>query len=656
MKKVSSIQVVILLVAIYLLIIIVRHAWLSDDAYITLRTLDNWINGYGLVYNVGERVQSYTHPLWMLLLAIPYSLTQEPYTAPYFTILLISIFVTTLAFSIFALRVANATSTILYGLLALSFSKAFIDYSTSGLENPLTYLLLACYSWTLLRTDLRNRHHFILTLICALGMLNRLDTALLFLPPLLYSLWYQLSWRRFYLTIAGMLPIIVWEIFSVVYYGFLLPNTAYAKLNTAIPQRELWQQGLAYYLDSLSRDPITLSLILMACLIILVHGQARRLAGVVGIALYLIYIARIGGDFMSGRFFAAPCFFAIILLPKFVTRETIPVPLLITIFLLGFSAPYSTWSSEKMPKDEIITERGIADERAYYRDSWLLDIRRVGSGLSISRTHGKHQRQGLEAHYSDQKVWAVSSAGQRGFYAGPGVYIFDEWALSDPLLARLPAKRDLEWRVGHYEREVPAGYLATLESGTNQLQDENLAQYYDQLSLIVHGDLWDRARWHAIWQMNLGVYDDLIDFERYRYPSVQVLSIQDMMDRPTQGEPWLHPDMLVASDSGILVTVDEEFSRSQLIEINVASHNHYQLIYLKGIERIGTQILLPTYFPPAAFYTHHLEIPTSASAAGFDRIHILPEWSPKTLDGFIDSDIEEIERADIFTVGQIILY
>jgi hypothetical protein len=38
--------------------LVVRNAWLSDDAYITFRTVDNFIHGYGLTWNVAERVQS----------------------------------------------------------------------------------------------------------------------------------------------------------------------------------------------------------------------------------------------------------------------------------------------------------------------------------------------------------------------------------------------------------------------------------------------------------------------------------------------------------------------------------------------------------------------------------------------------------------------
>ncbi len=51
-----------------LLITLLRTAWVSDDAMITLRTLMNFEHGYGLRFNIDERVQAYTHPLWLFVL------------------------------------------------------------------------------------------------------------------------------------------------------------------------------------------------------------------------------------------------------------------------------------------------------------------------------------------------------------------------------------------------------------------------------------------------------------------------------------------------------------------------------------------------------------------------------------------------------------
>ena len=45
--------------------VVLQSAWLCDDAYITYRTVDNFVSGLGLRWNPIERVQAYTHPLWM---------------------------------------------------------------------------------------------------------------------------------------------------------------------------------------------------------------------------------------------------------------------------------------------------------------------------------------------------------------------------------------------------------------------------------------------------------------------------------------------------------------------------------------------------------------------------------------------------------------
>ena len=97
--------------------------------------------------------------------------------------------------------------------------------------------------------------------------------------------------------------------------------------------------------------------------------------------------------------------------------------------------------------------------------------------------------------------------GFMGYYAVPGVYLLDTYALGDPLLARLPIPDPLHWRIGHFERALPGGYLETLRSGNNCIEDPDLALYYDKLRLITRGPLWSRERLLTIWKMNMGQYD-----------------------------------------------------------------------------------------------------------------------------------------------------
>src|ERR1700693_600889 len=119
-------------------VVIVRTAWLSDDAEITLRCVMNFLNGYGPTFNIDERVQAYTHPLWFLLIAVSTLITRNVFASTY--ILSIALSLATLW-----LLVSRVATSFWAGMLAgtvLVLSKAYLDYSASGLENPLSSFLL----------------------------------------------------------------------------------------------------------------------------------------------------------------------------------------------------------------------------------------------------------------------------------------------------------------------------------------------------------------------------------------------------------------------------------------------------------------------------------------------------------------------------------
>jgi hypothetical protein len=126
-----------------------------------------------------------------------------------------------------------------------------------------------------------------------------------------------------------------------------------------------------------------------------------------------------------------------------------------------------------------------------------------------------------------------ASVGFYGFYAGPDVHVVDILGLGDPLLARLPVL-DPNWQVGHFGRRPPAGYLETLETGQNRLDDASLSVYYDHLALIVAGDLLAPGRLQAIWKLNTGAYDPLLDGYLYDrgLEFVQDLEITNPTTRP----------------------------------------------------------------------------------------------------------------------------
>ena len=60
----------ILLVYIFSGLAVTAIPFLQDDAYLSFRYVDNYLNGHGLVFNQGERVEGYTNFLWVILLAL----------------------------------------------------------------------------------------------------------------------------------------------------------------------------------------------------------------------------------------------------------------------------------------------------------------------------------------------------------------------------------------------------------------------------------------------------------------------------------------------------------------------------------------------------------------------------------------------------------
>ena len=111
----------------------------------------------------------------------------------------------------------------------------------------MSYLLAVLFLWL---AFLDQKRIFLISLIAALAMLARQDYLLLFLPYLFYAVISSKDKLRALLeTLAGLTPVILWHLFSLFYYGFPFPNTAYAKLNTGLERFELIRIGFVYFQD-----------------------------------------------------------------------------------------------------------------------------------------------------------------------------------------------------------------------------------------------------------------------------------------------------------------------------------------------------------------------------------------------------------------------
>lgn len=512
-------KIVIIALIIFMTVILIRTAWVSDDAYITLRTISNFARGQGLTWNVVERVQSYTHPLWMATLGAAIFISNEFHLTTIFT----SIFISIVAAYLLCFHASRNGSAAILGCTILILSKAYIDFSTSGLENPLSHLLLVVFFILLMRYDERPRSLFIIGLVASLAFLNRPDNVLLFYPSVLIAFLRHRSRQHVTLLLFSQLPLFLWELFSLFYYGLPIPNTALAKLNVGIPITVQVIQGFKYLLDSIRRDHLTLIAIIVGLSSLTLKRSWERTTLAAGIILHLIYVVFIGGDFMSGRFLTLPILGAVLLLSNVELKRRQFILLLGLVLILGLStSPMIILSDENFGQSEIQPRglfHGIIDERGYYYQSTgLLRINR-----SVDLPCHPWVYDGTNARLRSEDVVVRGSIGLFSFFAGPNVYIVDVDGLANPLLARLPIPLTSRWRPGHFERTIPAGYVETIKEGVNLIEDPHLAEYYDHLELIVRGVLFDLDRIKAIWMLNTGRYNHLLEayiqseFPEYSY-------------------------------------------------------------------------------------------------------------------------------------------
>jgi arabinofuranosyltransferase len=486
-------------------IVVVRTAWICDDAYITFRTVRNFVGGEGLCWNLAERVQTYTHPLWMFALSVVYALTHDVY----YSALALSFVTSMAAVIVIARRLAPTDLAGLTCVVILVSSRSFVDYSTSGLENPLTNLLVALLAIEYLSrtgTTRTPRELTRLAMLTALCALNRFDTVLLGAPLLVVAWWPTRSVRGALAIALGFAPLFAWELFSLVYYGFLFPNTAYAKLPAAIGVGARIGKGLSYLGGSAVFDPVIAVTLVVGIAAPLIRRQRALYPIAIAIALYLLYILYVGGDFMAGRFLTGPMVFALAAATRAVPLPTrlvgwIPAAVALALGLvLGPRAALISGGDYGMnwPWQKNVNASGISDERGiYYKFTGL-----IRKGMRFKRPRHRWFDEG--AGVRPGQVHAAATVGFIGWGAPPAAIIIDQLALGDPLLARLPPIDPQHWRPGHIDRAIPAGYLETRRTGHNVIANHWLAAYYDDLALVTQGPIWSADRFAAIWRLNTG--------------------------------------------------------------------------------------------------------------------------------------------------------
>lgn len=601
-------NIVITVGSLVVLAVVVLNAWVDEDAFISFRTISNFVAGYGLRFNISERVQAFTHPLWLAVSTLFHVMTGE---FVFSSIVASSLCTLVTVFLVFS-RSYQSVAQICSLTALLIFSRSFIHFSTSGLENSLSHVLIIAFIVTWFNTSLPvDRKAFVLSLLSALAAVNRLDSILLSVPAMLWFVLKHGTRPVFFRVITGGAPLAAWLVFSLLYYGQFFPNTYYAKLNTDIAKSELYKAGVFYLEHSLVRDPTTLICIVAACLVAVVTRSMLFISLAAGMLVYLLYIISIGGDYMCGRFLSTPFIMAIFVLAKGVRNQKALPSIAAICVVLSFVAgkvPILTnlqshkdaFSASPEPFDTLVVDK----QHYFYQTQGLPSI--IGHPIYQARREVGEPRVSF--------VLALNQATMRSPYKE---HIVDDVGLADPILSRLPSRG--YWRPGHFIRDIPLGYPGVLRGTMERLCDPNLEQFRQHLNIITRDDIWSMRRFKTILSMNVGDYNHLIDKSYYKEP-IRSVTLKD-----------------VANESGL--DSCDGMMGSKGLRVSLPSLTHVARIHMQAME--GERY--KAYFMSGeaqkaevefgqrncsgdcdALVPVDVDVPDAVNQSGFDAILIVP--------------------------------
>jgi hypothetical protein len=263
-----------------------------DDSYITYRYAQNLVEGVGLVYNPGERVEGFTSLLWTLIIAaglwLGFDATGVGHVAGVASA--VGALLATVALARALLPASSRWLGPVAAVLVLA-TTSFLRWSISGME---TCLFVAVVT-AALAAGARERLGWATGFLC-IATATRPDggifALILFADALLRGTSPVSRVWRMSLVYGGIL--IVLTAFRLVYYGDVVPNTFHAKVG-----------GVSFhlgprFLGSFLRDGS--GLLMLPALIAAVRDPRCR-AGGACVAAVLAYVVAIGSDGFGQRFF-----------------------------------------------------------------------------------------------------------------------------------------------------------------------------------------------------------------------------------------------------------------------------------------------------------------------------------------------------------------
>jgi hypothetical protein len=454
------------------LVIFIAHSLflrcLAEDSFISFRFAKNLTHGHGFVWNLGEKpVEGYTNFLWVLISAVIIRARLD--------VLWLSQAIGTIASLLaiwytyrFSWKFLGFTRQVaLIPCLFLALSGPFATWASSGMETNLFALfclmagydfvsywkfrtlknLYLCFISLFFATLTRPEGFLIFVLVLALGLvlflLNHVSLKNLILPLLCY-----------------VVPFLAYFIWRVEYFGFLLPNTFYAKTGGSMLQ---YKRGIDYlkffslFFVAPFLPPVFMfvvekrkSFLKRAHFKSIVENFNKYLGiylSLIIILAYTLYIIYVGGDYMAMYRFFVPLLPFIYIVLGFVINEVFisvsssKLKKFLLLGFLGFAAAATIIQSTPLEKT-LFKKPGFmhGSYRGIETEKWH------SNRLSLLGKFFDKYKNNTDESVASTAIGAIS------YYAD--MKIIDFFGLVDPYIAHKTAKQAGGGMPGHEKLDL----------------------------------------------------------------------------------------------------------------------------------------------------------------------------------------------------------
>ncbi len=449
------------LISSIVFILLIIYAWFNrfvqDDAFISFRYAKNFVKGWGLVFNKGERVEGYTNFLWTLIISIPIRLGIAPVLFSY--ILGILLFALSLYFTF---RISNfifkSKTLSLLTVFLLGTNYTFSCYATGGMETQLQTVFVLISFFLIIKFSenkvFGSTKLFLLSIVSALSILTRPDSVLFVV--IIFAAFYFFHKEKtlpfskrlknnLIFIIPFLLIIAIYLIWKLDYYGNILPNTYYVKAagETSIIH------GLIYIGRFITSYWLFPFLIILLFYFDDLYKNSNYIIQLlfITVIIWMLYIIKIGGGFMEFRFFVPVLPFLLIIVIWIVEKLFHTEKLKFVFILIIFAGSFF----HMLTFHYVSGIESITNLKSHLDDpgqNW------IGVGKKLNQLFANE----------DVKI-AVTAAGAVPYYSG--LPTLDMYGLNDPKISR--EQNIISNRPGH-QKLAPVEYLRN--QGVNLLIGE----------------------------------------------------------------------------------------------------------------------------------------------------------------------------------------